>query len=107
MAKGDLTGPNGPNDQEAREQHAESGYKQLIISNFNTLEKVVSMGKTTYRYLINAEGKGGETYLTHCQDKEELQKWLEVHERDLIMEKLHVIDKKKHPLLKLFSFKKY
>lgn len=61
------------------------------------------MEKTTHRYVINAVGKEGETYLTICQNKQELQEWLSDHKNDLIMDKLQVIDKKRHPLLKLFK----
>ena len=31
------------------------------------------MGKTSCRYVINALGKGGETYYTHCKDKAEVK----------------------------------
>lgn len=63
------------------------------------------MGKTTCRYVVNALGKGGQTYLTQCHDKHELKSWISQHEHDLVMEELKIIDKKKHPLLKLFSMK--
>ena len=63
------------------------------------------MGNTSYRYVINALGKGGQTYLTCCQDKHELKKWLADHEDDLVMNELKIIDKKKQLFLKLFSLK--
>lgn len=61
------------------------------------------MGKTTCRYVVNAVGKGGQTYLTHCQDKMELKKWLADHENDLIADEIKIVDKQMHPLLKLLS----
>lgn len=64
------------------------------------------MGETTRRYMVNAVGKGGQTYLTNFQNKYELQKWLADHKDDLIMDELQVIDKKRHPFLKLFFPKK-
>jgi hypothetical protein len=70
------------------------------------LIKVVAMGKTTHRFVVSAVGKGGQTYLTNCHDKYELKKWLADHEDDLIMNEVKIIDKKKHPILKLFSLKR-
>lgn len=64
------------------------------------------MGNTSNRYVINAVGKGGQTYLTHCQDKEALKKWIADHEEHLVMNELKIVDKKKHPFLKLFSLKR-
>jgi hypothetical protein len=64
------------------------------------------MGNTSCRFVVSAVGKGGQTYLTNCQDKYELKKWLAEHENELIMNEVKIIDKKKHPFLKLFSFKK-
>ncbi|MBA9026299.1 MULTISPECIES: hypothetical protein [Bacillaceae] len=64
------------------------------------------MGNISNRYVINAVGKGGQTYLTHCQDKEALKKWIADHEDHLVMNELKIVDKKKHPLLKLFSLKR-
>lgn len=63
------------------------------------------MEKTPYRFVVSAVGKGGQTYLTNCQDKYELKKWLADHEDDLIMNEVKIIDKKKNPIFKLFSFK--
>lgn len=63
------------------------------------------MGNTSYRYVVNAIGKGGQTYLTHCQDKNELKKWLQDHKDDLVMNEVKITDKKLFPFLKLFSFK--
>jgi hypothetical protein len=65
-----------------------------------------NMGNTSYRYVINAVGKCGETYLTHCQDKNELKTWISEHEEKLLMNELRVLDKKQHPFLKLFSLKR-
>jgi len=64
------------------------------------------MGKSTNRFVVNAVGKGGEIYLTHCQNKDELKEWLAKHENNLIMDELKVIDKKPHPILKLFGSQK-
>jgi hypothetical protein len=64
------------------------------------------MGKTSCRYVINAVGKGGQTYLTHCQDKHSLKKWLADHEDNLVMNELKIIDKKRQAFLKLFSLKR-
>jgi hypothetical protein len=63
------------------------------------------MGKTTCRYVINALGKGGETYYTHCKDKAEVKQWLAAHEHRLSMKDVKVIDKNKHPLLNWLSFR--
>ena len=64
------------------------------------------MGNMTNRYVVNAVGKGGQIYLTHCQDKHTLKKWVAEHKHELVMNELRIIDKKRHPLLKLFSFNK-
>ena len=64
------------------------------------------MGNMANRYVVNAVGKGGQIYLTHCQDKNALKKWVEEHKNDIVMQELKIIDKKKHPLLKLFSLNK-
>ncbi|SEN19850.1 hypothetical protein SAMN05192533_11011 [Mesobacillus persicus] len=63
------------------------------------------MGKSSCRYVINAQGKGGETYYTHCKDKAEVKKWIATHEEKLSMKELKIIDKQKHPLLSWLSFK--
>ena len=63
------------------------------------------MRKSSCRFIVNAVGKGGQTYLTHCQDKHELKKWIADHKDDLLMSELKIIDRKIHPLLKLFSRK--
>ena len=81
---------------------------QIEKLNFNTLilKRWAIMGKTACRYVINAVGKGGQTYLTHCQDKHELKKWLADHQDDLVMNELKIINKKKRPFLNIFSLKK-
>lgn len=63
------------------------------------------MGNTC-RYVVNAVGKSGETYYTHCKDKQELEKWIIDHQEKLSMDEVKIIDKNKNPFLKLFSFKK-
>lgn len=63
------------------------------------------MGETTCRFVINAIGKDGETYITQCQDKNELKKWIADHEEKLLMNELKIVDKKRNPFLKLFTVK--
>lgn len=63
------------------------------------------MRKSSCRYVINALGKGGETYYTHCQDKAELNRWLAENKHKLSLDDLKIIDNNKHPLLKWLSFK--
>ncbi|MEC1770147.1 hypothetical protein [Schinkia azotoformans] len=53
--------------------------------------------------VVNAVGKGEETYLTTCQNKQELEKWLAEHKDEIIIDELKVIDKVRNPLLKIFS----
>ncbi|MFE8695905.1 hypothetical protein ACFYKT_05935 [Cytobacillus sp. FJAT-53684] len=64
------------------------------------------MGKSSCRFIVSAIGKRGQTYLTHCQDKHELKKWVAEHEDDLLMSELKIIDRKRHPLFMLFSKKR-
>ena len=63
------------------------------------------MGNTC-RYVVNALGKGGETYYTHCKDKHELQKWIHNNREKLIMDELIVTDKNQSLFTKLFGLKK-
>ncbi|MEH7110069.1 MULTISPECIES: hypothetical protein [Bacillaceae] len=63
------------------------------------------MGNTC-RYVVNALGKGGETYYTKCKDKHELQKWITANQEKLIMNELQITDKSQNPFLKLFGLKK-
>lgn len=60
------------------------------------------MGNTC-RYVVNALGKGGETYYTQCKDKQELQKWITDNQEKLIMNELKVTDRNENPLLKLIK----
>lgn len=62
------------------------------------------MNDNKNRYIVNAIGKNGETYLTQCQDKQSLKKWITDNQEKLLMDELKIVDKKKHPLLKFFSF---
>ena len=64
------------------------------------------MGTTSCRYVINATGKGGETYHTSCQGKQELKKWIEDHQEKLLLDELKITDNRKNPFLKLFSLNK-
>jgi hypothetical protein len=63
------------------------------------------MGNTC-RYVVNAVGKGGETYYTHFKNKQELEKWITDYQDELLMNELRIVDKHKHPLLKWFTLKK-
>lgn len=63
------------------------------------------MGNTC-RYVVNALGKGGETYYTTCKDKQELQNWITTNQDKLVMDELKITDKNQNPFLKLFSLKK-
>ncbi|MFJ7936748.1 hypothetical protein [Sporosarcina sp. NPDC096371] len=58
------------------------------------------------RYVISAVGKGGETYYTSCDNKQELKEWIADNQEQLVMDELKIIDKNKNPLLKWLSFKK-
>ncbi|WP_026695112.1 hypothetical protein [Peribacillus kribbensis] len=62
------------------------------------------MGKSSSRFIIQATGKGGETYYTSCQCKNELKKWMADHQDKLLLNEVRVTDNRKNPLLKLFSF---
>lgn len=64
------------------------------------------MGNSSCRYVVNAVGKDGEIYYTHCHDKQELKAWIHNNQDKLLMNKLNIVDKKRHPLLKLFSLKR-
>ncbi len=64
------------------------------------------MGNSNNRYLVQAIGKNGETFLTHCKDKQSLDKWIEEHEENLVMNELKIVDRNRHPLLRFFSFRK-
>lgn len=61
------------------------------------------MGDSSYRYVVNAVGKSGETYLTHCQNKHDLKKWIADHEQFLLMNELKILDKNKNFFTRLFS----
>jgi len=63
------------------------------------------MGNTC-RYVVNALGKGGETYYTLCKDKHELQKWIHNNREKLIMDELIITDKNQNLFTKLFGIKK-
>jgi len=63
------------------------------------------MGNTC-RYVVNALGKGGETYYTLCKDKQELQKWIYNNREKLILDELIITDKNETLFSKLFRQKK-
>ncbi len=58
------------------------------------------MRKSSCRYIIQALGKRGETYHSHCKDKEEVRKWIAEHADRISMRDVKVVDNKRHPLLK-------
>jgi hypothetical protein len=58
------------------------------------------------RYVVNALGKGGETYYTLCKDKQDLKNWISTNQEKLIMDELMVTDRNENPLLKLLNLKK-
>lgn len=62
------------------------------------------MGNTS-RFVVTAQGKGGETYYTHFKDKQGLEKWIAKHQDKIFMNQLKIIDNGKHPLLKWFALK--
>ncbi|RFU67645.1 hypothetical protein D0469_13945 [Peribacillus saganii] len=64
------------------------------------------MGNSSCRYIVNAVGKDGETYYTHCQDKQALKKWIDDHQEKLLIDELKITDKNQNPFLKLFSRKR-
>jgi len=63
------------------------------------------MGNTC-RYVVNALGKGGETYYTLCRDKQELKKWITNNQHKIIMNELKIIDKNENPFIKWLKQKR-
>jgi hypothetical protein len=59
------------------------------------------MGNTC-RYVVNALGKGGETYYTKCKDKQELSNWIKNNQEKLLMNELKIVDKQGIPFLNWF-----
>lgn len=59
------------------------------------------MRNTTCRFMINAIGKGGETYFTHCQTKKEVNNWIKDHQEKINPEDIRIMDRRKKPLLDL------
>lgn len=60
----------------------------------------------TCRYVVNALGKGGETYYTLCKDKQELKNWITNNREKLIMDELMITDKNQSLFTKWFSPRK-
>ncbi|WP_066064476.1 hypothetical protein [Neobacillus soli] len=60
----------------------------------------------TCRYVVNALGKGGETYYTLCKDKQELKNWITNNQEKLIMDELMITDKNQSLFTKWFSPRK-
>jgi len=58
------------------------------------------------RYVVNAVGKGGETYHTQFEDKQDLTKWITDRKEKLVMEELKVIDKNRFSLMNWLRLKK-
>ena len=52
---------------------------------------------------INALGKSGETYYTHCNDKAEVKKWIADNEHKLSKKDIKITNKNRHPLFNWFS----
>jgi hypothetical protein len=48
--------------------------------------------KQQCRYIVNAVGKNGETYITSCDNKTELQQWIKQNEDKLNKKKLTIKD---------------
>lgn len=59
------------------------------------------MRNTNCRFMINAIGKGGETFFTHCQTKSEVQNWIKDNQDKLDSKQIRVVDRRKKPLLDL------
>ncbi len=57
------------------------------------------------RYVVNAVGKGGETYYTQFDDKQELTNWITDRKDKLVMDELKIIDKNRFSLSKWLRFK--
>ena len=60
------------------------------------------MRKSTCRYVINAVGKSGQIYMSHCEDKHTLNKWIAEHQDQLIMSELKITDHKPNFFVKWF-----
>ncbi|WP_462409825.1 hypothetical protein [Neobacillus sp. Marseille-QA0830] len=60
------------------------------------------MGKTC-RYVVNALGKGGETYYTQCRDKQELKRWIHENKEKINMQEIKITDKNQTFLSKLLG----
>lgn len=63
------------------------------------------MGKAC-RFVVTAQGKGGETYYTRFDDKQGLDEWMKRNQNKIIKEQLKIIDKEKPLILKWFTFKR-
>jgi hypothetical protein len=71
---------------------------------YTSFLKVGIMGNTC-RFVVNAVGKGGETYYTHCKDKQELNSWITENQNKLSMNELKITDKNKNPFIRWFNLK--
>lgn len=63
--------------------------------------------ENTCRYVVNALGKGGETYYTKCKDKHELKNWININKEKLIMNELKIVDKNGIRFLNWLSSRKF
>jgi hypothetical protein len=79
---------------------------QPDIIQFKQYMLKVGIMENTSRYVVNALGKGGETYYTLCKDKQELQKWIHNNREKLVMDELIIKDKKQSLFSKWFGLRK-
>jgi hypothetical protein len=63
------------------------------------------MGKAC-RFVVTAQGKGGETYYTRFDDKQGLNEWIERNQNKIIKEQLKIIDHQKPIFFKWLPFKR-
>ncbi|HZG71171.1 MAG TPA: hypothetical protein VEY51_06470 [Chondromyces sp.] len=63
------------------------------------------MKENVCRYVISAIGKGGETYYTHCSDKQELKQWIADNKEKLLINEIKVMNKTRQRFLGKLSLK--
>ncbi|WP_147535847.1 hypothetical protein [Bacillus marasmi] len=59
------------------------------------------MRNSNCRFMVNAIGRGGETFFTHCQTKQEVQTWIQANQEKIDPKQVRIVDKRKKPLLDL------
>lgn len=57
------------------------------------------MRNSNCRYMVNAIGKGGETYFTHCQTKKDVKNWINDNKGKILANEVRIVDRRKKPLL--------